>query len=227
MLVVVTCGACYALGGKRLVNMTGGTLQASMFAQQRKPGQLVIEPLALNPGVRGMATLTIAPQPASVNIVLGVTSATLGGKLDLACRADVTGLARRPGVFPGQREAGHGIVIEIHRFPSGFGVAARAIGPIAALVRVIGGMAGHAGYGRFGQFGRLLVTTGTGCRAVRALEGESSHPVMVEAHLLPASRAVASGAIAAISALVNVVTGVTGIAGARGMLVGIARTMTR
>ena len=137
----------------------------------------------------------------------------------------MTGIADCLGVFPGKRESRHGVVVEVDRLPGRFDMAALAIGPVAAFVLVVLGVAGIAGGGRPDQPRWLLVAPFAGSRAMRALQRELRHPVMIKAGLLPISAVVARSAIGTVTTLVNIVGGVAADAGARRMRFGITRAV--
>ena len=75
--VIMARRARHAPGRKALVGMTGGTLQRSMFAQQREAGQPVIEANANRPAINGMAALAIPAKLAPMNVVSGMAGAAL------------------------------------------------------------------------------------------------------------------------------------------------------
>lgn len=97
----------------------------------------------------------------------------------------MAGFAARLRMFADQREAGHGGMIKTDRFPGCFIVTAGAIGTVSALVGIVASMTGVAGYRRLCNLGCLFVAARTDCFAMRTLEGEAGHLVMIEIDLLP------------------------------------------
>lgn len=112
----------------------------------RVPGFLVVTLFA------GFALL------AFMRIVLLVAGKT--GRGDLLCEHPtfVATLAGYLGVSALQRKFGRRIVIERRRLPALRAVASLTLGPVAALVHVIGAMAGDAGHVDLFGCARRLVT---------------------------------------------------------------------
>lgn len=134
-------------------------------------------------------------------------------------------LAFRLGVLSGEGKAGHRVVIEIDCLPGRDLMAPCTVLAVTALVDVIGGMAAKASGGGLCHLGRLLVASLAAGSAVRALEWEACHPVMIEVDLAPPTRGVTAGTVSPIGTLVAIVAGMTGIAAARWVLVGVTGTV--
>lgn len=97
----------------------------------------------------------------------------------------MAGFAARLRVFADQREPRHRCVVEVYRLPRLFGVTTPAILPVSTFVRIVRRVAGIAGSRRLDGFVGLLVAARASGDAMRPIQGEAGHSVMVKADLFP------------------------------------------
>ncbi len=167
-----------------------------------------------------MAGRTIAGQLSLVNVIEGMAAAA-GGRRRVLHPGLVTGRAIDFGVGLEERKTRCGM-IEARRGPAGRIVAARAIRPQPALVRVVGRVAGRA-------TGREIVPVIGPRMTIRALEPRMTVPKckardarVIESGTLPAIGRVAFAAVRSALTLVDVVHRVTACAGRRRLVKTIA-----
>ena len=138
----------------------------------------------------------------------------------------MAGFAFSQSMLPGEWEIGHRVMIEIDVLPTAFRMAALAVLPASAFVRVVGHVTAETGCRWFHKLSGLLVTRLAGCPAMSAFEREIGQPVVVEADQFPRARSVTGFALGPVLALVGIVLRMTGKAAARGMLVRIELAVT-
>jgi len=226
MLVHVATCASDALGREAHVRVAILAFQRRVLSQQREARQFVIEAHIALPVAALVATATLRAELARMHVILLVTRSAFGRELELIGRARMAGFAFCQRVLSGEGKAGQRVMVEIDLLPAAFGVAAPAVLPATAFVRVLRLMAAETGCRRLHKLGRLLVAGLAGGLAMGALEREIGHPVMVEADLVPRTRRVAGFALGTVPALMGIVLRMTGEAAARGMFAGIARAVT-
>ena len=223
MFVDMAIGALRPLDRKGLVSVAIGAFQRRVLAQQWEAGQRVVEADVGRPVVGIVAAAARRAELGLVDVVLIMAGRALRYQLHLVRGLDMAILAARLRVFPQQREAGHGGVVEFHRLPIGFGMAARAIGPVAALVAVVFLVTAEAGGRRGGNLRRLGMAAFAARLTVRAAQGEVGKPVVIELDARPALRNMAIRALRPVCALVAVVLLVAAVAGRRRVLDRIVR----
>lgn len=197
--------AAYALGGKALVGMAAGACDLGVLAQQGKARERVIETDIGFPTAAAVALSALVSELPGMDIVLRMASGTFHGELQFPRRANVAAFAADSGMFPGQGKARHAVVVEADLFPAAFGMAARAIPAVSALVHIVRGMTAITGNRRFGALRRLLVAGGASGKAVSALQRETSHAIMVKTRLLPRRGIVAGGTVRTPPPLMHIV----------------------
>mgnify|MGYP007068605524 CR=1 FL=1 len=226
MIVLVTIGACGSLRSECSVRMAFHALDLGMLAQQGEAAERMIEADVRFPIRTVVAAAACGSKLAGMNIIRPMAGCALHRELELVGWGSVAGFAAHGCMRALQGKPSHLVMVETGELPPALLVATRAVVPISALVRIVGGMTSDAGRRGLLRLRRLLVASTTGRRPVRAAKREARHRIVVEADLLPTGRGVTGGAVGAVLALVHVIGGVAAAARPHRMLPDIARAMT-
>ncbi len=214
------------LGGACGHPVAGCAGKALMLAIKGKTGLArMIEPPSI-PAARDMALRTVGrlAQTALVKVIgmAGGTGQPLGGKAAI----DVTPDAGRPRVLPEQGEPRQPMVEAQRLAPPCFVMATRAIGTETPAMRVVGAMATDAGGGRLDRMQRSDVARGADDATMRAFQGQSGHPVVIEMDGLPLGGGMAGCAIGAKLTVMHILVRMAGDAGRRWMPLGHVLAVT-
>jgi len=207
--------------------MAGRADQPLVFTGQGKARRgVMIEP----PHLPVIAVVTLDARRRSAQgagmVIVGVTGLARNalGRERLVCVASTAG---KRCVLADQREPRQGVIEHDLALPGDDVVAASAIIPEFALMRIICGMTADTGYGQVNDVRGLFVTRRAFERVMRARQREARHRIMIEAVFLPVTAVVAIGAARAVAPFVDVILGVTGKAAARWFSDTVGHAMAR
>lgn len=175
-------GAGRALENTRYMTFFAGC--DGVLANQRKPGQVVIEPDALCPAFLAMAAFAACSQSILVNIVRPVTVDTPRAELILLDGAFVTGLALQTLMLPPQRELRVPVVVELDLLPVVRPVTSGTVRTVATLVNIVICMTRAATVLFLLLCKRACMALGAFEFSVAAVELKTRIPVMVKSGLL-------------------------------------------
>src|SRR5579883_2184529 len=218
MTAAAVAGRIAKVAGEVALSAGHGHVQS----RQRKAGAVVIEAQIGAPAGRAVTGGAIGAELAAVHVIHAVTAHAAGLELLRRNGSGVAIEASQFGVRTGQRPMRIARVIEARLLPLHVAVAAVAVGPQPAGVRVLSAVTADTG----GRQLRLHVSGAMAVLAlqlgVRAEEREARRLQVIEARGLPATRRVTGAAVGAAIPVVNVVGRVTGHAILRRALVAIA-----
>lgn len=108
-----------AFGSKGFVDVAGRACLRPVLAKKWEAGEIMIKPHAAGPAIGIMTATALVAESAFVGIVLGVARTAFSAQFQFIGRLCMACFTARQRVLSGQRELGHGIVIETDHFPIG------------------------------------------------------------------------------------------------------------